>query len=58
MLKLAGAEIILVPAAPYSDAKNYVRQSEIIAAERKKPRKMGLFGQINGTTLPIEEYIG
>jgi cysteine synthase A len=42
MLKLAGAEIILVPAAPYSDAKNYVRQSEIIAAERKKTEKNGV----------------
>ncbi len=31
-----------MPAAPYSDAKNYVRQSEIIAAERKKTEKNGV----------------
>lgn len=33
MLRLCGAELIAVPAKPYKDPKNYVRQSERVAAE-------------------------
>lgn len=33
MLRLCGAELIPVPAKPYKDADNYVRQSERVAAE-------------------------
>lgn len=42
MLKLAGAEIMLVPAAPYQDPQNYVRQSEALAAERRIHEKNGV----------------
>jgi cysteine synthase A len=33
MLRLCGAELIPVPAKPYKDSDNYVRQSERVAAE-------------------------
>lgn len=33
MLRLCGAELIPVPAKPYKDPENYVRQSERVAAE-------------------------
>lgn len=33
MLRLCGAELITVPAKPYKDPDNYVRQSERVAAE-------------------------
>ena len=33
MLRLCGAELIAVPAKPYKDPENYVRQSERVAAE-------------------------
>ena len=40
-IKLAGAELILVPAKPYSDPGNYIRQSERIAAERAQSEPNG-----------------
>lgn len=42
MLRLAGAEVKLVPAAPYRDPGNYVRQSEAVAAERAKTEADGV----------------
>jgi len=41
MLRLAGAELRLVPAAPYRDPNNYVRVSERVAAEEAKKSPKG-----------------
>ena len=34
ILKELGAELLLVPAKPYSDSKNYIRLSEKVALDR------------------------
>ncbi len=41
-LKLIGCELKLVPALPYSNTGNYIRQSEILAAELNKSEKNGV----------------
>jgi cysteine synthase A len=41
MLRLAGAELRLVPAAPYRDPNNYVRVSERVAGEMAKTSPNG-----------------
>jgi cysteine synthase A len=41
MLRLAGAELRLVPAAPYRDPNNYVRVSERVAEEEAKKSPNG-----------------
>lgn len=61
MLRLCGAELIPVPAKPYKDPDNYVRQSERVAAgyAEKEPngalwgKPVGQPGQLAGT-LPID----
>ena len=42
MLRLCGAELMLVPAAPYRDPGNYVRVSERVAAERAEAEPGGV----------------
>ncbi|MEE8334751.1 MAG: pyridoxal-phosphate dependent enzyme, partial [Alphaproteobacteria bacterium] len=42
MLRLAGAELRLVPAKPYRDPGNYVRQSERVAAELAESEPNGV----------------
>src|SRR5690554_393844 len=41
MLRLAGAELVQVPAAPYSNPNNFVRYSERLAAELAKSEPNG-----------------
>ncbi|MDF1854190.1 cysteine synthase A [Pseudooceanicola sp.] len=41
MLRLAGAELVQVPAAPYKNPNNYVRYSERLAAELAKTEPHG-----------------
>lgn len=42
MLRLCGADLRLVPAAPYSNPNNYVRYSETLAAEIAKTEPKGV----------------
>ena len=46
-LRLYGADLRLVPAAPYKDPNNYVRYSERLAAELSQTTEAGLSGQIS-----------
>ncbi len=41
MIRLAGAELVEVPAQPYKDPNNYVKYSERLAAELAKTAPMG-----------------
>ncbi|MFV2052931.1 cysteine synthase A [Aliiroseovarius sp. YM-037] len=41
MIRLAGAELVQVPAAPYKNPNNYVRYSERLAAELAKTEPQG-----------------
>lgn len=43
MLRLCGAELMEVPAAPYREPGNYVRVSERVAAEKAKAEPNGAF---------------
>ena len=43
MLRLAGAELVQVPAAPYRNPNNFVRYSERLAAELNKSEPNGAF---------------
>ena len=45
MLRLAGAELVEVPAAPYKNPNNYVRYSGRLAEELAKPNQTGRFGR-------------
>ncbi|MGI3164778.1 cysteine synthase A [Pseudooceanicola sp. 200-1SW] len=42
MIRLAGAELVQVPAAPYKNPNNYVRYSERLAAELSKTEQKGV----------------
>ena len=42
MLRLCGADLRLVPAAPYSDPRNYVRYSEVLARELAESEPNGV----------------
>jgi cysteine synthase A len=42
MLRLAGAELVLVPAAPYRNPNNFVRYSERLAAELSRSTNEGV----------------
>ena len=42
MIRLAGAELVQVPAAPYKNANNYVRYSERLAQELGKTESKGV----------------
>jgi cysteine synthase A len=44
MLRLAGAELVQVPAAPYRNPNNFVRYSERLANERPKTEPKGAIG--------------
>ena len=46
-LKKLGAELIEVEAVPYSNPKNYIKQSKEISDKLNKKKKMGFFGLIN-----------
>ena len=54
-LKKYGATLIEVDAVPYSNPKNYIKQSKQIALEQAKNNKNGVFGQINLTILLIQK---
>ena len=43
LLRLCGAQLLEVPAAPYRDPGNYVRVSERVAQERARSEKYGAF---------------
>ena len=70
MLRLCGAQLMEVPAAPYRDAGNYVRVSERVAAERAQSETKGAFwanqwdntanrdAHINGTGPEIWDQTG
>ncbi|MCH9671217.1 MAG: cysteine synthase A [Gammaproteobacteria bacterium] len=70
MLRLCGAQLMEVPAAPYRDAGNYVRVSERVAAERAQSETKGAFwanqwdntanrdAHINGTGPEIWDQAG
>ena len=55
-LKKYGATLIEVDAVPYSNPKNYIKQSKQIALEQAKNNKNGVFGQINLTILLIQTH--
>ena len=57
MLRLAGAELVQVPAAPYKNPNNYVRYSERLANELAKTEPKAPFGQTSLTTWPIVVHI-
>ncbi|OAN71439.1 cysteine synthase A [Sulfitobacter sp. EhC04] len=42
MLRLAGAELVLVPAAPYSNSNNYIRYSERLAKKMARDSNEGV----------------
>ncbi len=42
MLRLAGAELVLVPAAPYSNSNNYIRYSERLAKKMARDSNKGV----------------
>ncbi|WP_370401551.1 cysteine synthase A [Sulfitobacter sp. JB4-11] len=42
MLRLAGAELVQVPAAPYSNSNNYIRYSERLAKELARESNLGV----------------
>ena len=46
MIRLAGAELVQVPAAPYSNPNNYVRYSERLATELAKTDPNGVIWEI------------
>ncbi len=50
MLRLAGAELKLVPAKPYRDPENYVHVSERVAEDLAKTGAHGALWANNGTT--------
>lgn len=52
-LRLLGAELIEVPAAPYRNPNNYVRLSGRLAERLAKLNQMAQYGPISSTTLPI-----
>ncbi len=42
MIRLAGAELVLVPAAPYSNSNNYIRYSERLAKKMARDSNKGV----------------
>ena len=57
MIRLAGAELIEVPAVPYKNPNNYVRYSKRLAYESLKLSKTVQFGQTSLITLQIARPI-
>ena len=56
MLRLCGAELILVPAVPYKDPNNYVRYSGRLAEElADKERRTARSGPTSSTTSPTAQ---
>ena len=52
MLRLAGADLVEVPAVPYKNPNNYVKYSGRLAAELAGPSRMARSGRTNSTTRP------
>jgi cysteine synthase len=52
MIRLAGAELILVPAVPYSNPNNYVRYSGRLAEGWRNPSPMARSGPTSSTMSP------
>ena len=46
-IRFTGAELIEVPAVPYTDENNYIKYSGRLAKDLDKNLKMELIGQIN-----------
>ena len=56
-LKELGADLIEVEAVPYSNPKNYIKQSKQIAEDLSKTSSNGVFGLINLIILLIQKLI-
>ena len=56
-LRLIGCELKLVPALPYSNPGNYIRQSQQIAEDLSKTHENGFFGPISLIMLQIKWLI-
>ena len=56
MLRLCGAELVEVPALPYSNPNNYQHVARRLAEQLRKSEPNGvLSGPTSGTTSPIRE---
>ena len=56
-LKKLGAELIEVDAVPYSNPKNYIKQSKQIAEDLNKTSSMEFIGLISLIILLIQKHI-
>ena len=57
MLRLAGAELIEVPAVPYKNPNNYVKYSGRLAESLPPPRRMARSGPTSSTMSPTARAI-